>query len=81
MKWYKDGSQFLSGDSDHDTLILDQVVVENTGIYECRVVNAYGNDAGHSTLNVYGELVLVNASFNSLRDNFSIFRDNVLKIY
>ena len=81
MKWYKDGSQFLSGDSDPGTLRLDLVVVEDTGIYECRVINAYGNDVGHSTLSVYGELVLVNASFNSLRDNFSIFRGNILKIY
>ena len=75
MKWYKDGSQLLSGNSDPDTLRLDLVVVEDTGIYECRVINAYGNDFVNSTLSVYGKLVLVNSSFNSLRgDQFIIFK-------
>ena len=69
MKWYKYGSQFLSGDSDHNTLRLDLVVVEDTGIYECRVINAYGNDSVNSTLSVYGELVVVNSSFNSVKGN------------
>ena len=69
MKWYKDGSQFLSDDSDPATLILDLVVVEDTGIYECRVINAFGNDFVNSTLSVYGKLVVVNSSFNSVRGN------------
>ena len=69
MKWYKDSSEFLSGNSDHDTLILDLVVVEDTGIYECRVINAFGNDSVNSTLSVYGELVVVNSLFNSVKGN------------
>ena len=79
MKWYKDGSQFLSGDSDPGTLRLDLVVVEDTGIYECRVINAYGNDSVNSTLSVYGELVLVNSSFNSLRGKpvYNILNDKM----
>ena len=55
MKWYKDGSQFLSSDSDSGTLRLDLVVLEDTGVYECRVSNVYGNDSVNSKLSVYGE--------------------------
>ena len=66
MKWYKDGSQFLSGDSDPGTLILDLVVSEDTGTYECRVINAYGIDSVNSTLSVYGKLVFVNSLFKCL---------------
>ena len=69
MTWYKDGLQFLSHDSDPGTLRLDLVVLEDTGIYECQVSNAYGSDSVNSTLSVYGELVGVNSSFNSLRGN------------
>ena len=69
MTWYKDGSRFLSGDSDPGILRLDLVVLEDTGIYECQVINAYGSDALNSTISVYGELVVVNSLFNSLRGN------------
>ena len=58
MKWYKDGLRFQSGDSIPDTLRLDLVVVEDTGIYECQVNNVYGSDSVNSTLTVYGKLVV-----------------------
>ena len=79
MKWYKDGLQFLSGVSDPDTLRLNLVDLEDTGIYECRVINAYGNDSVNSTLSVYGELVVVNSSFNSLRGKpvYNILNDKM----
>ena len=69
MTWYKDGLQFLSHDSDPSTLRLDLVVLEDTGMYECRVSNAYGSDSVNSTLSVYGELVVVNILINSLRSD------------
>ena len=62
MKWYKDGLQFLSGDSDPGSLRLDLVALEDTGIYKCRVSNTYGSDTVNSTLSVYGELVVINSS-------------------